>query len=415
LAVVNNVPAIKFYKYKIDAFDIILPNVKDPVKVDPSHITSMSIEKDFDNNFFPVFKVSVSLNPKVYHSVLDNKLKVKFRIRLQKYVFKQDSTFDFKEDIVNDLFCIYIDEDTPFMDEKNYDEIRKSDIVMSDYTSEYVLYLFKEKDINDTKLIVNKVLKKANMTNTLAYLLGSNGFKNILMAPLDNAVEYDEVLLQPITLLGNLEYLEQQFGFYNEGATIFFDLDYIYIVPRRNACKVWKTNDYKQTVFNLKESGSVAGLGPGCYDDKDGKKFYINVTPNNYTTSNQSVLADHMDGNSMMVINPITASVDKIKSDATQRGDGTYKILINKYNNKLSNSSEKSNINEASSIVSVNFSDFDISAISPNKEFLFIFENKKINTIFGGLYRMSRQYIEFVKQGNEYQIVGNCQLKKPPS
>jgi hypothetical protein len=233
------------------------------------------------------------------------------------------------------------------------------------------------------------------------------------MAPLDNKDEYDEVILQPITLLGNLEYLEQQFGFYNEGATIFFDLDKIYIVPKKSACKAWKLNDYKQTVFNIKDSSNVSSLGPGCYNDIKGKKFFINVTPNNFTTYNQSVLTDHMDGNSMMVINPITASVDKIASDATQRGSGTYKILINKYNNKMSNSSEKSMIDESSSIVGVNFSDFDINAISTNKEFLFIFENKKINLASGGLYRMSKQFIEFIKQGNEYQIVGNCQLRKP--
>ena len=409
-----NDPSIRFYKYKIDAFDILLPDVKEPIKIDPSHVSGMSIENDFDNNYFPIFKISLSLSPKVYHNILKNKLSVKFRIRVQKYVFKRESEFDFKEDYINSVFCIYIDANTPFLNEKMYDDITNNESTMSDYLSEYVLYLFKEKDVNDTKVVSNKILTSTNMTNAIAYLLSSYGFKDILMAPLDNTNEYDEVVIQPITLLGNLEYLEQQFGFYNEGAIIFFDFNTIYVVPKISACKAWRKNGYKKTIINVKDSSNVSSLGPGCYDDAEAKQFFINITPNNYNTDNQSILTDHMDGNAMLVINPISGTVDAIDSGATQRGPGSYKILVNKNNNKISTSTEKHAIDESSVIVSINISDFDMKAVTPNKEFLFVFENKKINVEFGGLYRMSRQFVEFVKQGDEYQLIGNCQLRKPP-
>jgi hypothetical protein len=406
----------KFYKYFVDSFYVLIPSNKEPIVINKDQVIGFSIEKDFDENYYPIFRLMITMNPKTYYTIIKNKLDVKFKIRLQKAINVTEGNVEYKEDYLNDIFCIYMDDNTPFVDEKLYDDSKslkeESGTNLRDFMKDYTFFLFKEDDVNNAKNISNKIISNSNITNALAYLLSSNGYKKVLMAPLHNKNTYEEILLQPITMIGNIEYLEQQYGFYDQGTTIFFDHDRMYIMPKTNKCVVYANKEFTQTVFTIKETGKAEGLSSGCFKDMDAKKFYINIAPNNYTANNDTVISDHIDGNNLLVINPITASVDKIDSQTVQRGSGSYKILINKYNNKLMNSSERSTINETSRTVSVVCSDFDMDAISPNKEFLFIFENKNLNRDFGGLYRMIKQVLEFSKKGSSYHIVATLELRR---
>jgi hypothetical protein len=414
----NNLPDnVRFYKYTVNSFYILFPDEKDPTIVDPSFVNSISIEKDFDQNFFPILKLAVSLKPSLYFKIIKNKLNIKFKFRLQMYASQDDTAFTFKYNIIDDVFCVYLDEDTPFIDEKLYNaskDVQNADtgVILTDLKNDYTFYLFKESDIQETKKILNTIITKANMTDTLTYLLVTNGFKNILMSPLDNISVYSEILIQPITLIGNILYLEQQFGLYNKGVLLFFDFDRLYILERGSKCTAWSLDEFKQTVFMIKDSLNASVNSPGSYIDKDAKVFYINVLKNNYQTINRSVVHDQTDGNNLIVINPMDGNTDQIDSKTIQRGSGTYKVVTNKYINKMQVKTEMTTRNENSSQISVNVYDFDITSLSPNKEFKFIFEDSKINTEYGGIYRMSKEMINFTKNGDHFHIMSSCQLKK---
>lgn len=407
---------LKFYRYKVESLNILFPGETEPTTVDANFVTSISIEHDYDNDYFPIINLSVNLKPKVYFKILKNKLDVKFRLRVQKFISnKDDNNFNFVTDIINDIFSVFIDENTPFIDEKLYDTTKATEGTetnLQDVNQNYTFFIFKEKDLSQTKNLINNVISEASMTDVITYIISTSGFNKVLMTKLENKNSYKQIIIPPMTLLGSLNYLEEQYGFYSTGALIFFDYDCAYIIDSSPKCSTYRIGEYKQTIFTINSSTNANRFTPGCYINDDERKFYINITPDSININNLSVVGDQIDGNNMLIINPNSGVATKNESKTIQRGTGTYKILVNRFGNEFSNNVAKIRKSETSNIVNIVISNFDVNALTPNKEFLFIFEESSLNQIHGGTYRLCSNKIEFVKKGNEFFVYAACELKK---
>jgi len=413
----NSVPSVmNFYRYKVESLDILFPGEENPTKVDPITITDIALEKDYDNDYFPIIRLSLVLNQNLYYKIINNKLRVKFRLRIQKYIYNANKILQFKKDIINDVFCIFTEENTPFLGEKLLNESKKVNNIQTstprDLSTDYTFFIYKENELIKSKTIINSILTSASMSDAITYCLSIAGISNVLMSPLTNKNIYSQIILPPFTMLRNLRYLENAYGFYDTEALIFFDTDCNYIIDSSPSCTAWRPNEYKQTVFTIRESTNPDVFSPGCVADDKNKNYFINIIPNSIHMFNESVIADQLDGNNLLIINPSTGQVENIKSNTIQRGQGTYKLLINNYNNKYSNTALKNKKSEDSNIISVAISDFDIDALTPNKEFLFVFENSAINKKYNGSYRISRTNIIFAKQGEDFVISSSCEFKK---
>lgn len=413
----NNIPTkMNIYKYVIDSFKIILSTEIDPINIDKNHITSIYIEKDYENDHFPILKVNISLDTELYYKILDDKLNVKFHLRLQKIIKTDNNEYNFKNDVINDVFCPFIDDDTPFLNKDMYEKTKETEnanVSMSNKFNEYTFYLFKETDLNNSKKIINNIITEANLTDTITYCLYSSNIKNVLMSPLINKKIYKEILLLPISTLMNLLYLEQQYdGFYNNPALVYFDIDNIYIIDSGLESKAFRKQEPEQTVFTVHHSTNPDSFSSGSLELKDEKKYVININHNSITMNSRSIISDQIDGNNFIVINPNTGENSTIKSKATQRGEGTYKVLINKFNNKRINDYLIKRKKEESNILNTIISNIDIDSITPNKEFLFIFEDQNINKKHGGKYKLIKNICFFVKEGEEFDISLNCDFKK---
>jgi hypothetical protein len=399
---------MKMYRYRVDAFDILLGG--ETTKVLPTQINSIIIEKDFDSDFFPGIRVNLSLDTELYHKVIANKTSVRFRMRLQKHIYNRENKLTAKSDVFNDIFCIYLDEDTPFLDQSSHEEAKKvTDVPKS---PEHVgggqqeLFLFKEKDIVASQKVQNVVLQNINMSNTIAYILSGAGVNNVLMSPMENTTTYPEVLIPPYTLLGAINHLEAHFGFYKNGTVVFFDTDRVYFLKRGSTCTAWVPQEYKKTVFHIKKTTNPDSLSPGSYDDAENKNIFINVVPNDISMSTPSVLTDVLHGNNVIVVTPSTGKFDNINPNTVQVGSGSYSVMVDPYANPYAVSAETYQRNEASYVAQVTLGDYDIAAITPNKEFMFTFEDASINSTYGGGYRISKSISTFTKQGEEFSISG---------
>ncbi|WP_171567710.1 hypothetical protein, partial [Brevibacillus sp. MCWH] len=196
-------------------------------------------EKDYENDYFPVIRLDLSLTTELYHEIIENKLDVKFRLRFQKLVVDENDKVLFKKDVFNSIFTAFIDESTPFLSKKEYEEAKKTTVLDEKGQhnaalsgNDVTFYLFNESDLLNSKKIISTVISSANMTQTLAYLLSSSGINKVLMVPLDNSSSYSQIIIPPLTTLGNLIYLDNQYGFYKTGSLIFFDTDCLYILDR---------------------------------------------------------------------------------------------------------------------------------------------------------------------------------------
>lgn len=407
---------MKYYKYIIDSFDILLSEESEPIRLSHSNITSIYLERDYDSSFFPILRVNVILDPKIYYKIIKEKLNVKFRIRLQNFIYDKDNIFEFKKDVINDVYCAFIDESTPFLNEELFNknrETERSEKTPTTMNNEYSFFLYKEDDLNNSKKIINSVISKASLTDIIAYLLYSSNIKNVLMSPLKNNSLYNEVLLLPITTLKNLIYLEQQYGgFYNNPSLIFFDIDCLYVIDSSLESKAYRKKEFLQTILSICDPINSNSFTTGSIVNEEEQKYIININPDSLVINNNTILEDQLEGNNFIVISPSTGEIKTIKSETIQRGEGTYKVLVNKFNNPKSIDFLKKKKLEESTTVNISISNFDINALTPNKEFLFVFENPSINKEYTGKYRMSKNILFLEKKGEYFVISGSCDFKK---
>jgi hypothetical protein len=411
--------SMRFYHYKVESLDIIFPSEGKHYPIEKGFIKSIMVERDYENDFFPVIRLDLSLDTAFYHKIIANKLDVKFRMRVQKYIYDTNNTLKVKKDVFNTIFSSFIDEGTPFLDKKEYEEANKVALLDKNGQNnttiggnDITFYLFKESDLINSKKIINTVITSANMTQTLTYLLSKSGLTGVLMVPLDNKNKYSEIIIPPLTVLGNLIYLDNQYGYYKNGTLIFFDIDCIYIIDRSGKCKAFRKGEYKKTVITVRNTINPHSLSPGSYDDSEKKTIYVNVDPRNVAVSNVAVIKDQTDGNNRLIINPAAGFTVNIKAKTVQRGAGTYKVLYNKYNNSFVNSSEQIKVESDNRVVNVTMSDIDIDAFTPNKEFTFVFEDSVINKQMGGNYRLVSSNFIFVKNGDYFKLNGTATFKK---
>ena len=167
-------------------------------------------------------------------------------------------------------------------------------------------------------------------------------------------------------------------GIYKKGATLFYDFDRAYLIDKNSSCTCWEDQEFKQTVITIPKSMNDISFYPGCYVNDEEKKYEINVTPDLVSITSDTIINEQIEGNNITVVNKNTGEVDKIETDLEQHGDGTYNILQNNYNNKYSTEILTTRLSEKSKVVTITLGDIDIDALTPNKEFMLIFEDAKV-------------------------------------
>ena len=151
-----NTNNVIYYKYKIVRIDILIPG-KDTITVSYNNIGGIIIEKDFDNCIHPIFEIKLALHPIDIYDILDNKDTVKFNIRLDKYAFssENDNEYLYRDLSFNETFTIYMDDNTVQMDKELYKktkEVKGNRVDIDDISETYSFFLFKEKDIDFSKI-----------------------------------------------------------------------------------------------------------------------------------------------------------------------------------------------------------------------------------------------------------------------
>lgn len=404
---------IRFYRYEVESLHVLIGS--EVIKLTEKDIESFEFEKAFDDDYFPIFKINTSLETDLYYKIVENKDTVKFRFRLLKYISDSSKTINIKKEEFNELFCIFLEDSTPNLDKNKDKDAAKVEGTSKNPRSmggSQSFYLFKEADVINSKAIINDVVAADNMTTVLGYILSTIGFNKILMSPMDNTDKVNGDIIPALTLTSAIKYLDQQYGFYKEGMLMFFDIDCAYILRNSSRCTAWRSGEYKTTLFTIKDSTNAENLKPGSYMDEQNKTHVINIAPGSIDISSESVVEDQIDGNNLMIINSQHGTISKRASNSEQRGSGTYKVMINRFNNPYIADNLIARKKEKGAVITVQISDFDISALSPNKEFKFSFEDTSVNKIHSGSYRITHAVISFTKQGTEYSIDASCQFKK---
>ena len=404
-----------YYRYIMHPIDIIIPGEQTETVL-VSHIKSFSIEKDFDNDFFPILQININLTPTLYHKIMMNKTTTRFRIRLDKYIYNSKKSTKFKGMLFNALFAMFTDDNSVFIDEDLYKKTKeiqgKNSAQFTELRNVYTFYVFKESDVLSTKKIVNTVICDNNMENTASYLLSSAGASNVLMTPFDNSKIYKEILIPPVSILDSINYLDSQYGFYEHGKLVFFDFDITYFINKRGMCTAYKLNEYKDVIVTCYKSSNPESISMGNYKNDIEKTYVLNVSIDKLHMRTNSIIANQLEGNELISVSPETGDVNIVSPSVQQRGDKLQRMVVNNFNNIYTNKSMEYRKLENDGIIVIDIADVDIECLTPNKHFIFAFEETKIQIQRGGSYRLAYEAFDFSKEGDEFSIAGQAMFKK---
>lgn len=395
------------YRYVLKECNVNIPGEK-PIPIRPMQISNFMIEKDFQFDYFPIFKLTCHFEPLLMEKIVKNRAKVTFHVRLQK---KPSNSNNLKEmpakDVFNKTFAVFMEDASPFFNKRNYlmyyggKEVKPSNMHPRDFGSPTDFYLFPEKELTASKKMSNIIFGSTNMTDAIVYVLGSAGFSNILMAPLDNSGSYKQVILPNYTSLETLEYLENVYGFYNDGSMIFFDYDRGYVIPSNVQCKAWVKQEYKEVVMINKAANNPTVMPQGSLEYSKEKKFIINVPPRAITINSASIIGDHISGNKIEALDNRSGSITTAAGKTQQRGSGNTRMVINKYGNKFVVNAMAKARTAGEKLATINLMNHDIDIFKPNRSYKLIFEQGSLNSDAGGQYMLTKLICSFEKAGHD--------------
>lgn len=397
-------PTLQTCYYRPESLRIMID--KDVIEIEPSLIARFIIIKEYDNSFFPVIQISLTLDPKQYAQIVKNSTTVKIQLKVRKVITLNGS--EKKSDFINKLYSIYITDDTPFVNEKEYDTdantIGTNNENGTNPTEEgnqtYDFFLFDHDLTERSSKLINLVCENANMTDTLAVLFTEIGVKNVLMEKLDNTDTYGSIIIPPYPITKAVAYLDSVFGLYKDPHLLFFDINVLYLISRGVQTKAYRKTEARKILINIRNTSSGDGNAGGYFHDKEDKSYEMNVDATKVSVQNISSINDQVDGNGRVLMNPAKNKLVNIIPDTVQRGVPNMKYMTLKYpDNKFIKGHIEKEMEALSRVITLQIDYVDIGIFAPNKNIQVKFEDSKINKEYGATYRVS----EVVMVGSKYE------------
>lgn len=411
----------KFYqvKYCVSEFKIIIDG--EIIELYDNNVGTMSIENDYEGSLHPIFRIPILTTRSIYNKIIQAKNRCKFKVRIQKYNMTIDGKKSAKSDFLNDTFVIFHDLNDPMISgnliKEKYKVLKEKEQnpqVLTELNTSFELFLFKENHVNNLNKKINMVVQSTNLTQMIAYLLNVGGYSNVLMSPLMNARTYNELILPPLSIIEQLLYLDRHYGFYVNGAMIYFGLDHPYILNiYKGTPTAWKVNEWKETSIIILNENTHHHNIPAMFSRGSEKVFYLNVNGTGINIYNDSIVSNVVGGTDVKAVDGYNdTSFTGTSSAMTKNGVNYNKNIQNESMNTFLASTYAMREKSKSILIDVSFSDINYEALNPNKKFNIIFEDPKLNATYKGVYAIAKSRIVFKKEGNEFRFTAIGTFRK---
>lgn len=400
-------------RYKVDTL-VVLFNDGSTIEVEPGMITSIYIEKDFDNLYFPIINLSVVIDDELYNRITNENETVKFRLRINKLIYDANNIYIKYELLFNELFICFSNKEVIIKDKKsiqNKKEIEHSVATQNTRANTRNFYLFKE-DVIKCKKNMNLSIKKSTIQDLVLYMFNKANIDKLLMSIPDNLNYINNLLIPNSNLIESLLYVNELKGFFNRGLLLFFDVDTAYFIDKSSKCTSWRKNEVRITHLHVSDDESFKSKITGEFVDKDRKSSHIFTNTNSTKIFNVGLLNDQLSGNNIVVVNNKSNRIDNINPDTTQIGDSNIKYLTTKEDNEFSINEIKYRMEENECVIQTAILSVDIDTMTPNKEFLITFSSSELNKLYGGNYRISKEVFILKKDGENLINTSECIFKK---
>lgn len=412
MSLINTGDSILHYFYELKEFFILYEN--EYVRLPNERLLSISIINKYIDNLFPVFRIVLDIDTSTYYKILKNKSTVKFKIRIQKFYRKgiNNAKVSLYDDYLTKTFSLILDDDDNDFEEdirkKAYGEDELNELFAKKNQIEF--FLFDSELLNSFKKTINVIIDNGTVTNAISLIASRVGLTNILMSPSDNIKTYEQLIIPPMKLSAALAYIDTFYGLYEKGSLIYFGVESGYILKYDGPCTAYHYNENQTTsILVPKSSGDLSG-NPGVLLKADQTNHVFNICPyNSISFRDDTVSKDLLEGKEVRIIDLYTGEVlDTLEDDEK----GRRQIITNRGENEYFVSIYKSQMNSSETVISCSFEDIDLSTMTPNKRFNFIFEDIRLSRKYRGTYILAECNVLFTRQSNEFKAVVQCIFRK---
>jgi hypothetical protein len=382
-------------------------------KLKKAQIAGLYLEKDYDNDHLPVLLLDVSLSRKDQNLVDDE---TEFHLRINQF-YQEEEDGEKKEPKIylNETFVKINLGTNPDTSTKIDEEIRKQnglsddDVAMEDLMEQQTYPLIKKSDNTLIRKIVNTNLVNVNQKAVMcALLFKAKCKKPMLISNFTNATSIGELNVKPKTLMENLIYMKDEYGWHKEGTYLFFDYDILYVIRMNGACTAWRDNEPKTVYFCISEVSSSDNVPSGVLI-KDTAVYY-NIGTEQYEKVDATNAGEQIEGNGMLLIDTSTGSGTTVTSDT--KSSGAYNTKVYHGHNPYLAYQYKRRKLEQENQLSINCKNGDLSFLTPNKQFKIVTDVTEIAKEFKGNYRLGGFKTSFIKNGEYFDTTTEINIKR---
>ncbi len=362
-------PVSQLCKYSIDDIGVIFKDGS-TATILKTNVTAIMIEKDYHNDFFPIFSVDVVLPSDLQVKIRDNNESVRCRVRLNRFLVRNDNDIGNKKYLkpyIDDVFQIALSDVSPVrsnLDKKvpGYDDSPQRD------SSQLTLYLFKQGHIDRFKPKLNFILQSASVGETIIHAAHKVGVDKILISDPDNFETYDQIIMSPHTFKGLVEYLQNVYGIYKKGYMLFNDFDIMYMINKEIRCTAYRVGEAQRVYIHVAEKDTPHNSDIGGYTDDAAHTHHFNTNNKPTITSKSKEIQDTL-FDTLTVVNSTKGTVATHKVNLGIPNKGSLEVLDNRYDNTMAVTSLLYSLEETNTVVDITLNEPDLDVLTPNKEF----------------------------------------------
>ena len=334
--------------------------------------------------------------------ILKNKSDIRCKFELIMYGVDHESENDVKQPktIINSIFGIYLNDDDDLTDVETLETLIENDASLdkNDIDDENLqmnesvmdIFLFNQDLLNASNKLVNVVFTKGIIQDFVTYLLNMSNHKRVLMSPIENTKQYEELIIPDDKTYRGLIYLDQFYGLYRRGSVIFYDTDILYIINPNGKCTAKQRDEYDTTTFLITKRDS-SSPGNGMVVKEYEQVNYINIPEEAISPQKPSLAQNEANGSILNIVvtdSDETSTVEADQSFSSNRNEAvTY---VQNASNRFLPSMAKARMEENEAILYISVDNIDIESITPNKAFRVIYEESSKQRKYGKyLYRVA--------------------------
>lgn len=398
---------LKICKYRITKMTLTIPDM-DVYEVNPLYISDFSIFKEYDEYIYPYFNMRLTVPNQIFRAMRKHNNQITAYVRMVYSLFDSSEAADDSKqrksiNFIADNFVVFSKDNSPTLTEDFNEIVEKADVESGDLnnSTNMEIMMVKKSTLELHDKIVNAIIVNATLMDILTYLLNQAGAKNVLCSPPNNRAVYEQFILPPMRLDENIHHVCNDYGFHNEGTTLFFDYNTTYILAKKAACTAWRKNEYRSTkiIYNpIAKSGITT---QGVYIDSKERVNYCTMAE--ATVDTQSMVTDQVYGANFQIIDNRTGVVTRANSNA-KYAPGSGKVnrnLIVNTGNSGNAQALVERINEETVRMRVAIDNVLLTMLEPNKEFELIFLSGKLSK-YSGKYRLVSMITTFKKSDGNW-------------